>query len=71
MRVGWRWDGINDQVVYGAPAINPERAGTKCAFWYQPSPPAAHEMTTGYPNDALVAYIQATQQEAGCPAETG
>jgi hypothetical protein len=28
----------------------------------------AHEMATGYPNDALVAYIQAAQQEAGCPA---
>jgi isocitrate lyase len=28
----------------------------------------AHEMATGYPNDALVAYIQAAQQEVGCPA---
>jgi len=28
----------------------------------------AHEKATGYPNDALVAYIQAAQQEAGCPA---
>ena len=28
-------DGINDHVVHGAPTVNPERAGTKCAFWYQ------------------------------------
>ena len=29
---------------------------------------SAHEKATGYPNDALVAYIQAAQQQAGCPA---
>jgi hypothetical protein len=28
-------DGINDHVVHGAPTVNPARAGTKCAFWYQ------------------------------------
>jgi hypothetical protein len=28
-------DGINDHVVHGAPTVNPEGAGTKCAFWYQ------------------------------------
>jgi hypothetical protein len=28
-------DGINDHVVSGAPTVNPEREGTKCAFWYQ------------------------------------
>ena len=28
-------DGINDHVVRGAPTVNPERAGTKCALWYQ------------------------------------
>ena len=31
----------------------------------------AHEKATGFPNDALVAYIQAGQHEAGCPAGTG
>jgi hypothetical protein len=30
-----------------------------------------HEKATGFPNDALVAYIQASQHEAGCPATTG
>ena len=28
----------------------------------------AHEKATGFRNDALVAYIQAGQHEAGCPA---
>src|SRR6185437_13175644 len=27
-------DGINDHVVSGAQTVNPEQAGTKCAFWY-------------------------------------
>ncbi len=33
-------DGINDHVVHGAPTVNPERAGTKCAFWYRVTVPA-------------------------------
>jgi hypothetical protein len=28
-------DGINDHVVNGAATVNPERNGTKCAFWYK------------------------------------
>ena len=32
-------DGINDHIVHGAPTVNPERAGTKCAFWYQVTVP--------------------------------
>ena len=31
----------------------------------------AHEKATGFPNDALVSYIQAAQQTAGCPVNTG
>ena len=27
----------------------------------------AHEKATGFPNDALVSYIQAAQARAGCP----
>ena len=27
-------DGINDHVVSGAPSVNPEEHGTKCAAWY-------------------------------------
>ena len=30
-----------------------------------------HEKATGFPNDALVSYIQAAQARAGCPAGTG
>jgi hypothetical protein len=32
---------------------------------------SAHEKATGFPNDALVSYIQAAQGEAGCPAGSG
>ena len=28
-------DGINDHVVSGAGTVNPDRTGTKCAFWYR------------------------------------
>src|SRR6516164_3145011 len=28
----------------------------------------AHEKATGHRNDALIAYIQTSQHEAGCPA---
>jgi len=31
----------------------------------------AHEKATGFPNDALVSYIQAAQHRAACPAGTG
>jgi hypothetical protein len=31
----------------------------------------AHERATGFPNDALVSYVQAAQARAGCPAGTG
>jgi hypothetical protein len=31
----------------------------------------AHEKATGFPNDALISYIQAAQARAGCPADSG
>ena len=31
----------------------------------------AHEKATGFPNDALVSYIQVAQHEAGCPTGSG
>ena len=31
----------------------------------------AHEKATGFPNDALVSYIEAAQARAGCPAGSG
>ena len=35
-------DGINDHVLTGAPTVNPDRRGTKCAFWHQLTvPPGA------------------------------
>ncbi len=32
---------------------------------------SAHEKATGFPNDALEAYIGAAQHQAGCPAGSG
>ena len=51
-------DGINDHVVGGASTVNPDRTGTKCAFWYQltvlsradrrtPAPAAARSLRAG------------------------
>ena len=31
----------------------------------------AHEKATGFPNDALVSYIQSAQERAGCPVGSG
>ena len=33
-------DGINDHVVSGRPTVNPDRRGTKCAFWHRLTVPA-------------------------------
>jgi hypothetical protein len=33
-------DGINDHVTLGADTVNPDRVGTKCAFWYRVAVPA-------------------------------
>jgi hypothetical protein len=33
-------DGIGDHVIHGAGTVNPERRGTKCAFWYTLAVPA-------------------------------
>ena len=33
-------DGINDHVVSGLPTVNPDRRGTKCAFWHRVTVPA-------------------------------
>ena len=30
-------DGVNDHVIHGADTVNPDRTGTKCAFWYRVS----------------------------------
>jgi hypothetical protein len=32
-------DGINDHVVDGADTVNPQRTGTKCAYWYKVTVP--------------------------------
>ena len=38
-------DGINDHVVGGASTVNPQQAGTKCAFWYTVTVPSEQSVT--------------------------
>jgi len=40
-------DGINDHVVDGANTVNPQRTGTKCAFWYKVTVAAGDKVTVG------------------------
>jgi hypothetical protein len=37
-------DGINDHVVTGAPTVNPDRTGTKAAWWYRVDVPAGQRV---------------------------
>jgi hypothetical protein len=57
------------------PRIDAARATGNCAALHALLTAAnttsrAHEKATGFPNDALVSYIQAAQHQAGCPAKT-
>jgi hypothetical protein len=61
---GYPKDGINDHVVNGAATVNPEQAGTKCAFWYRLTVPPGqtaelrlrlHPAASGGPGGAVAA----------------
>jgi hypothetical protein len=34
-RTAWPKDGIGNHVIHGAPTVNPDRRGTKAAWWYR------------------------------------
>jgi len=53
-------DGINDHVVHGANTVNPERTGTKCAFWYKVTVPPGE-----------TAELRLRLRPAAATAETG
>ncbi len=58
------------------PGIDAARATGNCAalqalLTAAKTTSRAHERATGFPNDALVSYIQVAQHQAGCPAKTG
>jgi hypothetical protein len=67
------WASYNSQLQ---PRIDAATATRNCAalrvfLTAAKTTSTAHEKATGFPNDALVAYIQAAQHSAGCPAQTG
>ena len=67
------WASYNSQLQ---PRIDAARATGNCAALQASLAAAkttsgAHEKATGFPNDALVSYIQAAQHQAGCPAGSG
>jgi hypothetical protein len=69
-------DGINDHVVAGAPTVNPDRSGTRCAAWHRLTVSAGEtqvvrvrlrspspEPAFGAPFDAVLAQRQAEADE--------
>jgi hypothetical protein len=67
------WATYNSQLQ---PRIDAARATGDCAalqvlLGSAKTTSRAHEKATGFPNDALVSYIQAAQHQAGCPADSG
>jgi hypothetical protein len=67
------WATYNSQLQ---PRIDAARATGNCAalqvlLTAAKNTSQAHEKATGFPNDALVSYIQASQHQAGCPAGSG
>ena len=54
-----------------AATVNRDCAALRAYLAAAKATSSAHEKATGFPNDALVAYIQASQHEAGCPAGSG
>ena len=67
------WDTYNSQLQQQIDAATATRNCAALAGYLAAAKAtsSAHEKATGFPNDALVAYIQASQHEAGCPAANG
>ena len=67
------WDTYNSQLQQQIDAATATRNCAALAGYLAAAKAtsSAHEKATGFPNDALVAYIQASQHEAGCPSASG
>ena len=67
------WDTYNSQLQQQIDSATATRdcAALRVYLAAATATSSLHEKATGFPNDALVAYIQASQHEAGCPAKTG
>jgi hypothetical protein len=64
------WDTYNSALQQQIDAATTTRncAALRALLTAATATSTAHEKATGFPNDALVAYIQASQHEAGCPS---
>ena len=67
------WDTYNSQLQQQIDAATATRNCAALAGYLAAAKAtsSAHEKATGFPNDALEAYIGAAQQRAGCPANNG
>jgi len=68
-----RWASYNSQLQQriDAAAVAGRCAALQVLLTTARNTSDAHEKATGFPNDALVSYIQAAQARAGCPTENG
>ena len=66
-QVPWASYSSRLQVQIDAAAVRGNCAGLQLLLNAAKNTSEAHEKATGFPNDALVSYIQAAQGRAGCP----
>jgi hypothetical protein len=68
-----RWASYNSQLQQriDAAAVTGRCSALQALLTVAKNTSDAHEKATGFPNDALVSYIQAAQARAGCPTANG
>ena len=66
-QVPWATYSSGLQVQIDAAAVRGNCAGLQILLNLAKNTSDEHEKATGFPNDALVAYIQSAQERVGCP----
>jgi hypothetical protein len=67
-QVPWATYSSGLQVQIDAATVRGNCAGLQALLNAAKNTSEAHRKATGFPNDALVSYIQAAQARAGCPS---
>ena len=67
-QVPWATYSAGLQIRIDAETVRGNCAGLQILLNLAKNTSEAHEKATGFPNDALVSYIQAAQARAGCPS---
>ena len=67
-QVPWATYNSGLQVRIDAAVVRGDCAALRATLNAAQASSEAHEKATGFPNDALVSYIQSAQARAGCPA---